>query len=173
MKTIQNASRTTKALLAGSFLALAIFVGLVEAARRGGPSPGDKLLPFIALLNSGQETAQPSSPALGVASLFLNQGTSELTYNISYQGLVAPEVGSHIHGPATLGVNASILIDFMNLSNPKNGSAILTPQQVGLLKKGLLYVNIHTDPASGGFSGGEIRGQILPIKARYTFGTGS
>ncbi len=170
MKHLPNASRTVRASVATGALAVAGFVGLVWASPRGGgPTEGDKLIPFIALLNSGQETAQPDSEAHGVGFLFFNESTKQLTFNISYEGLVADEVASHIHGPAVPTVSAPVLIDFQNLNNPKNGTLLLTPDQEKLLKKGLLYVNIHTDPTGGGFSAGEIRGQILPIKAKYSF----
>ena len=45
-----------------------------------------------------------------------------------------------------------------DLESPSVGSAILTPEQEGLLRAGLWYLNIHTaaNPA------GEIRGQVLP-----------
>lgn len=173
MKHLRNASRTVRALVATGALAVAGLVGLVWASPRGGgPAEGDKLTPFIALLNSGQETAQPDSEATGVGFLFFNERSSELTFNISYQGLVAPEILSHIHGPAVPTVSAPVLIDFQNLNNPKNGSLLLNPDQEKLLKKGLLYINIHTDGAAGGFPAGEIRGQILPIKASYKFTSG-
>jgi hypothetical protein len=170
MSCFHIASTRTKFFLAGALLSAAVSVGWVSAAARGtGYSAGDKLTPFIAVLNSGQETAQPASTALGVAFLVFNETTDELNYNISYQGLVAAEIASHIHGPAGPGENASPILDFMDLSNPKNGTFLLDSDQENFLKKGLLYVNIHTDPAGGGFSGGEIRGQILPVKAKYKF----
>jgi len=170
MRIVRNASKGTKFLMAVSAAALATSVGILAAAPLrggGGPSSGDKLVPFIAVLNSGQETAQPDSSALGVAFLFFNESTNELTYNISYQGLVAAETASHIHGPAVPTVSAPVLLDFANLSNPKNGTLLLDSDTKKLLKKGLLYINIHTDAGGGGFTPGEIRGQILPIKAKY------
>jgi CHRD domain-containing protein len=173
MKNLRNASRTSRALIATGALALAGLVGYVWASPRGGgPAEGDKLIPFIAMLNSGQETAQPDSEAFGVGFFFFNERTSELTFNLSYQGLTATENNSHIHGPAVPTVSAPVLIDFQNLSNPKNGTVLLNPDEEKFLKKGLLYVNIHTDLAGGGFPNGEIRGQILPIKAKYTFTSG-
>ncbi|MCI0589301.1 MAG: CHRD domain-containing protein [Planctomycetes bacterium] len=173
MSRLRNAPRIVRALVATGALALAGLVGFVWASPRGGgPAEGDKLIPFIALLNSGQETAQPDSEAHGVGFLFFNESTKQLTFNISYEGLVADEVASHIHGPAVPTVSAPVLIDFQNLNNPKNGTLSLTPDQEKLLEKGLLYINIHTDAAGGGFPAGEIRGQILPIKAKYKFTSG-
>ncbi len=173
MSHLRNAPRIVRALVATGALALAGLVGLVWASPRGGgPSEGDKLTPFFCVLNSGQETAQPASDAFGVGFFFFNETTNQLTFNLSYQGLVAAEVASHIHGPAVPTVSAPDLIDFQNQNNPKTGTLPLTLEQEKLLKKGLLYVNIHTDASAGGFSAGEIRGQILPIKAKYFFTSG-
>ncbi|HKB15689.1 MAG TPA: CHRD domain-containing protein [Planctomycetota bacterium] len=170
MKNLRNAPRIVRVLVATGALALAGLVGYVWASpRRGGPSEGDKLTTFIAVLNSGQETDQPDSQALGVGFFFFNETTNQLTYNISYQGLTANESVSHIHGPAVPTVTAPVLINFGNPNNPKNGTLDVTPDQEKLLKKGLLYVNIHTE---GPFSSGEIRGQILPMKAKYSFTSG-
>ena len=68
------------------------------------------------------------------------------------------ETAAHIHGPATIGVNAAIIFPFA-LGTPKNGTfGPLTALEELYLNSGQLYVNIQSNL----FPGGEIRGQILP-----------
>jgi hypothetical protein len=150
---------------AAAILALAIAVPPVSAAT---------LQPFIALLNSGQENPPTGSNVFGVAFLTFDNATKELCYSISYTGLEAETV-AHFHGPAAPGVNAPPIIDISPAPpgpsppvSPKTGCVgPLDGQQRGFLKRGLLYINVHSTT----FPEGEIRGQVVPvIGVRY--GTG-
>ena len=76
---------------------------------------------------------------------------------------------AHFHGPAAPGQPAAILHDISPspspLGSPKNGCVTLSAQEEKDLKKGLLYINIHSSIAPNG----EIRGQVLPVKGvKYT-----
>jgi hypothetical protein len=81
--------------------------------------------------------------------------------------------GFHIHGPAPAGANTGILyflyptmtLNPDNRSGTMNGSVTLTSQHIDYLEDSLLYFNIHTST----FSGGEIRGQIVPVPEPSTW----
>lgn len=122
-----------------------------------------KITTFTALLTSGQaETNINTTTGSGIAFFTYDKDTDTLTYSITFSGLSAAETVSHIHGPGLPGVAAGVVVG-LPLGNPKNGSVtmfstLLAGDAVKNLKKGLLYVNIHT----GNNPSGEIRGQILP-----------
>ncbi len=125
---------------------------------------------FIAVLNSGQEIQdpKPTSNALGTALLTLASKTRLLCYSISYTALLGAETAAHFHAPASAGQNADILF-FISPppaggpsppGSPKTGCVgPLTGKQMSNLKKGLFYINVHSEV----FPAGEIRGQVLHI----------
>ena len=130
-----------------------------------------RVFPFTALLNAPQE-AHLLSSAQGVATCTFDTETSMLCYAISYQGLVGTEVLAHFHGPAAPGATAGVLYDISPMppgpspvGSPKIGCVgPLTSDHARFLKKGLLYINIHTTTVNSG----EIRGQVFPVKGvRY------
>jgi hypothetical protein len=141
------------------------------AAVAGTPPPAaaDSLQPFIALLNAPQENPPRNSSAQGLAFVTLNTTNKQLCYAISYQGLTTAEILAHFHGPAAPGQNAGIVFDISPspspLGSPKQGCVgPLNKQQMRDLRNGLYYINIHTTQ----FTGGEIRGQVLPQRGvRY------
>src|SRR5262249_24946548 len=128
------------------------------------PATADTLFPFTALLNGAQETPPVNSPSQGVGFFTLNKETDALCYAISFSPLGGTELVAHIHGPGAPGQAAPILHNISPspspLGSPKHGCVTLTNDEVGLLKKGLLYANVHSSIATNG----EIRGQILPTK---------
>jgi hypothetical protein len=124
---------------------------------------------FIAVLNSGQEiqATKPTSNALGTALLTLATRTRLLCYSISYTDLLGTETAAHFHAPASAGQNADVLF-FISPPpagpspprSPKAGCVgPLTDKQISNLKKGLFYINVHSET----FPAGEIRGQVLHI----------
>lgn len=119
---------------------------------------------FISVINGGQEVPSNAVNGQGVAFLTFDPDTDMLCYSITYSGLTGTEQDGHIHGPASPGVDASILFSIVPpLSSPKNGCVgPLTNDNASALKKGQLYLNIHTDL----FPGGELRGQIIPVKVK-------
>jgi hypothetical protein len=135
--------------------ALAIASALAAApALAGGPRQ------FLANLNASQETPPNASNAFGVAHFTFDDTTLMLCFSIAYSGLGSSEISAHIHGPGLPGVPAGILFT-LPAGSPKSGCAgPLTSDQKKALLKNELYTNVHTT----GFSGGEIRGQILRIK---------
>ena len=128
---------------------------------------------FISVLNAGQEgmsakqrDAPPDSTALGNAILNYDESNRKVCYALSFTQLVGKETEAHFHAPASIGENAPVLFF---ISPPMSGGASpfgtpkvgcvgpLNKQELRWLKKGLWYLNIHTDK----FPGGEIRGQIF------------
>ena len=76
---------------------------------------------------------------------------------ISYEGLTGAPTAMHFHGTAAAGQAAGVDLGIGTFDDSSSvGSATLTADQVGLLRSGLWYLNIHT-AANGG---GEIRGQV-------------
>jgi hypothetical protein len=131
------------------------------------PAAADTLFPFTAVLNGAQETPPVASPSQGVAFLTLNKESKDLCYAISYSPLSSAELFAHFH-VAPPGQPGPIIIFITPgpspLGSPKNGCVALDSQQEKDLKKGLLYINIH----SATFPAGEIRGQVLPTNGvRY------
>jgi hypothetical protein len=128
------------------------------------PVAADTLEPYTAVLNGAQETPPVPSPSQGVAFLTFNKTNSDLCYAISYSPLGGTELVAHFHGPAAPGQAADILHDITPspspVGSPKNGCVTLTKDQTKLLAKGLVYINVHSSIAPGG----EIRGQVLPVK---------
>ena len=119
---------------------------------------------FVALLNGGQETPANNSGAFGVA--FLTLSGNSLCYSISFTRLDGgAETNAHVHGPAAPGTPSSSVVALTPIpGNPKNGCITLAtapahPNKKDL-KQGMTYVNIH----SHDFPGGEIRGQVIPVK---------
>jgi hypothetical protein len=137
---------------------------------------------FEANLRGSAEVPANNSAGTGLFTATLDTATNVLSWTMTVSGLSANINNGHIHGPAAVGVNAGVIINF----NPANnqipgstfsalgatsggatgtrtlGSAIITGQITGdSLKKyllgGLTYVNIHTTALPGG----EIRGQLL------------
>jgi hypothetical protein len=113
---------------------------------------------FSATIDGAQEVPPTGSPGTGTGTFVLDEGTSILSWNITFSGLAGTETAAHIHGPGGVGVNAGVQIP-LSTGSPKVGSAALSPAQIADLKAGLYYVNIHSTVNAGG----EIRGQILAL----------
>jgi hypothetical protein len=111
------------------------------------------------------------STGIGFGTVELSPDESTITVNMTFGGLTAPATVAHIHGPAGPGTNASVLFPFTGVPAATSGSIpqqsfSITPTQVGYLKTGLLYMNVH----NGNFPGGELRGQLYPVpSAGLTF----
>ncbi len=115
------------------------------------------------LLEGSQEVPAVKGKACGTMDVSYNRTTKMLTYTITWHSLTGVPVGSHIHGDAPRGVNASVKHNFTALI-PKATEGTFTNSvlvdEVAISEKdllgGLYYLNIHT----AAYPGGEIRGQI-------------
>jgi hypothetical protein len=125
---------------------------------------------FMAVLNSGQEVpVSLLSTAIGNAFMTFDSGTGELCYALTYVDLSSAETASHFHGPGAPGVDAPIVVAISGepgapsaLGSPKQGCVTLDAAGAKALKQGLLYINVH----SMNETGGEIRGQVIPVKGK-------
>ncbi|HKE00312.1 MAG TPA: CHRD domain-containing protein [Planctomycetota bacterium] len=118
---------------------------------------------FFATLDQAQETPPSGSAGTATAELVLHQPENIVTYRMSDAGLTGPPLAAHMH-QAPPGVPGPIIFGMNNLGDFWCGSSDpLTPAQVTTLLAGGMYVNIHT----AAFPGGEIRGQITPLKERF------
>ncbi len=117
----------------------------------------------IVALDALQATNNPSGAeaAIGGGGLTFNAQTGELSWTINYTNLTGPLQMAHVHAPAARGETAGVIIDL--IANGTDDGSMLSGQtivsdtaEIGFIRDGLSYVNLHTtaNPA------GEIRGQI-------------
>ena len=149
-------------LISSIIFIFAFTISLVPSSVYSQEGKGVKA--FTAILNGGQEVPINESPAFGVAFMTFKDDEKLLFYSITFTDvfLVGSETAAHFHAPSNPVEDAPILFDITPVPcSPKNGSVgPLTKKQIGELKRGLFYINIHTDE----FPGGEIRGQVLPVR---------
>lgn len=101
----------------------------------------------------------PGAPPTGIGHVTATYDAASqvLSWQVDYAGLSGPLLAAHIHGPATPGMDAPVVVPFQPpFQNPFSGHAKLTLDQVSQLLGGLYYVNLHTQA----FPAGEIRGQL-------------
>jgi len=112
---------------------------------------------YTAKLDGASETPPNDSKASGNAAVSLNTTAKKISWKITYSGLTGPATMAHFHGPAPAGQAAGVAVPITPpLASPARGSASVTDAQIGDLKAGQWYVNIHT----AAHPGGEIRGQL-------------
>jgi hypothetical protein len=119
---------------------------------------------YQARMLAATEVPGNRSTGIGFGTVELSPDESSITVNMSFSGLTAPATAAHIHGPAGAGTNASVLFPFSGVPSATSGAIpqqtfAINPTQVGYLKNGLLYMNVH----NGNFPGGELRAQLLPV----------
>jgi hypothetical protein len=138
---------------------MSAMTGMMKSYKKG--SDHDGLMAggsktYFALLSGAQENPDPCmSAALGNALVTLDG--FELCIKLSYSGLSGPEIYSHIHGPAPIGMNAGPAIFVLGTDTVKAECFTLDDDQVGYVEDGLLYFNVHSEMCPSG----EIRGQII------------
>ena len=144
-----------------------LYINVHTAVNPGGEIRGQVLLTtgigFTAALDSTQEVPAPTGavPGKGTGSFTLNAARTELTYNVTVNGLSGNIAAGHFHnGPA--GTAAGVVRTLTFAGNTASGvwkntdSQALTDSMVSELLKGRIYVNVHTAVNPGG----EIRGQL-------------
>jgi hypothetical protein len=120
-----------------------------------------EVLHYMATLDGASEVPPHAVPGKGMAMATLDTDTKTFTYKVDYSDLTGPAIAAHFHGPAAPGVNAPPVV-FIKPSapSPLTGTATLTDAQIADLNAGKWYVNVHTAANKGG----EIRGQVMPMK---------
>jgi hypothetical protein len=124
---------------------------------------------FVGELTGAQEFPVNASLGTGSAVAELDALETTLTVSVYYSGLGSNAIAGHVHGPAAPGANGPILFDLMPATGAMSGQVLaktfaVNPTQVGYLKGGQLYANVH----SANFTDGEIRAQLLPAAALRT-----
>jgi len=115
---------------------------------------------FFAVLNGGQETPPVVTDAFGVAYFTFDDKSLMLCYSVTFTGIRTVDLkAAHVHGPAAPGSPAAILVS-LTTANPSNGCVGFPKGNKKDLKHGMTYVNVHSTQNPGG----EIRGQLIPVK---------
>ncbi|MDR3429302.1 MULTISPECIES: CHRD domain-containing protein [Silvimonas] len=118
-------------------------------------------LTFSATLNAATEVPPKESNGTGIVQVNYDTDTKVMNYTVNYSALTGPATAAHFHGPAAAGVNAGVAVPVKGaLVSPIEGTATLTDDQAKELQAGMWYFNVHTAANPGG----EIRGQVLPLK---------
>ena len=119
---------------------------------------------YVAKLTGGQENPAVSSTGNGRASVSINSAGTQALVSVQWADLSGNLTVGHVH-TGLFGSNGPVVC---NLSPPAviAGAVVdvlctFSAAQITTLKRGGLYVNLHTAANPGG----EIRGQIVPRKA--------
>jgi len=107
--------------------------------------------------------AGTDSPATGTVEATLDDAQTELSYTISYAGLVGTETVAHFHN-APPGENGPP-VHLLPPENPKVGTWAISPDMVAELLAGNIYVNIHTDAHPSGEIAGWLEESSVPADA--------
>jgi CHRD domain/FG-GAP-like repeat len=114
---------------------------------------------FTANLTPAQQVPAAASTATGYGRFFVNTNTMTYTFTVVFNGLTSAQTLSHIHAPAPIGANASVIINFGTVggtSGTITGSGSITQGQLDQIRAHQGYINVH----SVNFPNGEIRGQL-------------
>lgn len=134
------------------------YVNIHTAPHPGGEIRGQIVpLQLTATLSGSAEVPPVTTPATGSATLTMIG--SQMTYLVTYSGLLGAATASHIHGPADTAHPAGVLVPLSTptgTSGSISGTVSLTPPVLANVLAGMTYINIHTTTNAGG----EIRGQI-------------
>lgn len=120
-----------------------------------------EILHYAVRLDAASETPSNASKGLGAADVVLDTDARVLNWTITYSGLSGPVTMIHFHGPAAPGAAAAVTVPVGGpMASPVVGAAPLNDGQIGDVRAGLWYINLHTAANPKG----EIRGQVA--KAR-------
>lgn len=119
---------------------------------------------FYAEMNADEESAVTESPGTARADFVLERSTLELSWKLTYSNTNSAATGVHIHGPQTPGGEAGVIVDLApeGMTNPVEGSTILTEGTMIYMVQDRLYVNLHTTT----YPAGELRGHIKKVRPK-------
>jgi len=116
-----------------------------------------EIIRYVAKLDGASETPPNASKGQGFADVTLDTDARVVSWKVTYSGLSGPATMAHFHGPAAPGAAAGVQIAFPGaMSSPLVGTSPVNDGQIGDLRAGLWYINIHTATNPKG----EIRGQL-------------
>lgn len=140
----------------GIFAIAAAFISVVLSGCGSMMQPSN-MVALTTQLRGANEVPPVVSGGAGSVDAAFNKDTMQLRWKVTYSGLTGPATMGHFHGPAAVGTNAGIALDWANpVTSGMDGSAILTAAQAADLMAGRWYANIHTAASPGG----EVRGQM-------------
>jgi hypothetical protein len=145
-----------------SNLSLQVFAAVTLASLLNVSSAFAESTEFKATLAGASEVPPVTSQASGEVTLSLEPESRIVSWVAKFGDLSGPAAAAHFHGPAAAGANAPPIITVPSgvLLSPNIGVATLSPAQVDDLEAGKIYFNVHT----AAHPGGEIRGQLVPVK---------
>ena len=145
-----------------SNLSLQVFAAVTLASLLNVSSAVAKSTEFKATLAGASEMPPVTSQASGEVTLSLEPESRIISWVAKFGDLSGPATAAHFHGPAAAGANAPPIITVPSgvLLSPSIGVATLSPAQVDDLEAGKIYFNVQT----AAHPGGEIRGQLVPVK---------
>ena len=140
---------STRAIRTGLCVASLLFAATGQQAAQAATGEGI----------SGTFTAEhgaTTNPSGGIRGS-VDPATGIMTFTLSFTGLSSPPTAAHFHGPAAPGQDAGVLepIKLTN-QNPLRGRVTLKPSELVTLRRGLMYVNLHTKR----YPAGEARAQL-------------
>lgn len=144
---MSHSTLPASAALARITLIFTLMVGLSAPA-------GAAVLVVTASMDGPQSGT--ASPGVGTLTGTFDDVTKELSWSITWSGLLGAPSAMHFHGPAVPGVGAGVQVGAGIAGPPVIGAATLTVGQEADILAGLWYLNLHTSA----FGGGEIRGQV-------------
>ena len=138
-----------------------LFAALAVGAMLAAGAASAEIVHFTAKLDGASETPPRVTDGKGTAQVTLDTQSKVLSWKVEYSGLTGPATMAHFHGPAAPGTAAKVTVPLTgDMASPIKGSATITDGQIGDLRGGLWYLNVHTAK----YPGGEIRGQVLEAK---------
>jgi len=156
----------SRALVASAILMAAIIASAaVFACSNNDNTLAPTTTTFVTTLNGAGENPPKNVPGVGTVTIVKSAGT--YTFTINFSGMTGPLTGAHIHGPATVGANANVIVPFSTAGAGTSGTLTGTFTSTNtptisndsldvLMRSGNAYVNLHTAANPGG----EIRGQL-------------
>jgi hypothetical protein len=142
-------------------LRLAAVAALAAAFLAGIPSFAQAPATFKARLSPVPMDAAMRTTVAGLGSATATLQGTKLTVTGSFDGLKSPATLAQIHTSVAAGVRGPAILD-LTVSKATggmvNGSADLTPEQAASLRKGQLYIQIHSEKAPDG----NLWGWLLP-----------
>lgn len=132
---------------------------LVSTGTGGGVS-GNVSHVFHTTLRPSEEVPPLATPSNGIGTGYFEMRNNGLYYNITVTNLTSPITAAHFHFAAK-GVAGPVIRGITFTDNHTEGVwSDITNAQANDLRKGLIYVNVHT----ANHPAGEVRGQLMWVK---------
>ncbi|MBV9503956.1 MAG: CHRD domain-containing protein [Acidobacteriia bacterium] len=129
-------------------MAALLLAGMVTAA-----PAADTTETYKARLSAVAADARTRPELAGLGSATAVLSGSKLTVTGSFDGLRSPATMAQLHSAVAAGVRGPVIQDLTvakALSGMISGSVDLTPPQIEALRKGGLYIQIHSEKAPDG-----------------------